>query len=203
MTILATTLLLVSVAISADVEMPKDFLQVKSEAWNQWLNEDANTHWTEIPLKDVLNGVFGTAELSIDKEEKLNTPITFDSTKLSRRVALWRLSRKYDFKVRWDQKREPVEFLGLFETKEMNRSIGGIGVTVMTSVMRADYKIYLELKRDGKIKHEKRVENTIYYSYDLERDLRFENGTAAHVTAVQRYKTTAPPEKKTSDPKSN
>jgi hypothetical protein len=176
---------------------------VESEAWNKWLDEDANTGWRQVPLKDVLNGVFGAAKLSIDQEKKLSTPVTFDAKKLSRRTALWRLSQRYNFKVRWDQKKEPEEFLDLLETEKQDRTIGGITLTVVTYVMRSDYETYLKLKSKGKIKNEKRVEETLYYSFDIDRDVNFGNGTAAHIPAVQRYKTTVPKEKTPPEPKTN
>jgi hypothetical protein len=195
------TILLAAIAGSPESKMPSDFLRVESKAWNRWLEQPINITWTEAQLGDVLNKGFGPANLAIDIESKLNTRVSFDSVNLTRRETLWRLSKKYEFKVRWTQKKEPEVFLDLAETDEREQSVNGIVITTMTQVMRADYKSYLEMKRTGKITHEKRVGDTIYYSFDVDRDLNFGNGTAAHVPAVQRYKTTTPADKKSAKSK--
>jgi hypothetical protein len=197
MTLLTLALLLVSSAGSADEKMPSDFLQVESKAWNCWLEEKVNTHWSSIPLNDVMNGVFGTADIEIeaaDKDKTLKTPVDFDAADLTRRETLWELGRKYNFKVRWMQRQEPVKYLDLLETEATENNIGGMGIVTMTHVMRSDYQTYLDLKKAGKIAKEKQIAGTIYYSFDLDRDLHFENGMTAHVSAVQRYKTTKPQE---------
>lgn len=195
MSICTIALLFASMALSADAKMPSDFLKVESKAWNQWLDEKINVGWKDFTLKDILDSAFGAAEMSIDNEKVLSKRITFEANKISRRTAIWQLSNKYKFNVRWTQKREPVKFLDLPETEEHSRSVGGISITDMTYVMRSDYEKYLELKRKGEISHEMRVEDEIYYSFDIDRDLHFANGTRAHIPAVQRYKTKAPKEK--------
>lgn len=179
---------------AAEPEMPGDFLRVESKAWNRWLDEVIHVSWTRIRLKDVLDGEFGTADLRVEDPSALNTRVTFDADGLTRRCALWRLSRRYAFRTRWAQKEEPRVFLGLLETKRRRRSVGGILLTTMTHAMRADYREYEDLKKRGKVAQEMKVDGTIYYSTDESRDLRFENGSSAIVPVVERFKTSVPAE---------
>jgi hypothetical protein len=193
MSLVAMSLLAVSLAAPSQTEMPADFLKVESKAWSRWLNEDVHVSgWTRVPLKDVLAGEFGAAALAVDNAKALETPVTFDADKLTRRAALWRLSRQYGFALRWAQKEEPRVFLGLRETEQRERTIGRATITTMTAVMRAEYKTYQELKRTGKVAKEEVAGSTIYYAVETDRDLRFDH-TSAWVPVTERYKTTMPP----------
>ena len=178
------------------VEMPGDFLRVESGEWNKWLDERIEISWTRISLKNVLAGEFGPAQFAVDPTNALDTPITCDIADVSRRMALWRLSQQYGFKIRWAQIREPRVFLGLLETDHRKRQINGVTLTEVTHVMRSDYETYLDEKRRGQIKNEETIDGDIYYAIDVDRDLNF-GYAAAHVNEVQRYKTTVPPESST------
>jgi hypothetical protein len=113
---------------------------VESKAWNHWLDEDANVFWHKIPLKDVLASEFGPANLAVDDAKALSTPITFDASEMTRRAALWHLSQRYGFTVKWAQKDEPRMFLGLSEAEHREHDVGGVTLTAVTQVMRSDYK---------------------------------------------------------------
>lgn len=191
MTILATMLIVGSLVASPAPEPPSDFLQVESKAWSRWLDEPVDETWTNVPLKYILAEAFGAADLTVVSKQPLTTPVTFDPGKLSRRAALWRLSQKFGFTVRWAQTAEPRVFLGLPETEMEKRSVNGMVITTMTVVMRADYETYQALKRAGKVAREEQVDGAIYYSFNVHREVNFASGRA-HVLAVQRYKTKIP-----------
>jgi len=189
MAVLTGLLVVVSLAVSAEAKMPSDFLKVESEAWSRWLDEDLHVSWHGVPLEDVLAGEFGTAAIEVDNREALKTPVTFDADGLTRRAALWRLTGRYRFALRWAQKDEPRVFLGLPETDRRKRSVGGVLMTTMTHVMRSEYETCQKLKLAGKVADEEKVDGTIYYSVRVDRDLPFENGSSAWVPVVERYKT--------------
>jgi len=176
----------------AEPEVPGDFLRVESKAWNCWLDEVIHVSWRKIRLEDVLDGEFGTADLRVEDPSDLDTQVTLDADGLTRRSALRRLTRRYRIRIRWAQKEEPRVFLGLLETERRRRSVGGILLTTMTHVMRADYGEYEDRKKRGRIAREMKVDGTIYFSVDETRDLSFENGSSALVPVVERFKTNVP-----------
>jgi len=180
-----------SFAANADAKMPGDFLKVESKAWSKWLDETIHVSWSRVPLKDVLATEFGAADLAVVNVKVLDAPVTFDADGLTRRAALWRLSQRYGFTVRWAQKNEPRIFLGLPETEHRKHQVGGVTLTAITHVMRSDYKTYQDLKRRGRVTKEKIMDGILYYAIDVDRDLNF-GDTAAHVNEVQRYKTKVP-----------
>lgn len=187
----AVLLVALWLAAPADSDTPGDFLKVESRAWNGWLNQEANVSWAGVALEDVLAGEFGPADLEIDPPGAMATAVTFDASDLSRREALWRLSQRYAFRVKWVRTDEPRVYLGLPETEERRQSVGGVVLVTMTQVMRTDYGNYESLKRRGKVRDEERVGNTIYFAVDDWRDLPFADGTSAMVPFVERYKTSS------------
>jgi hypothetical protein len=186
--------LVMSLAGAAERGMPADFLEVESKAWGKWLDEPIQVSWTKIPLKSVLANEFGPAAFTVDGPKALDTPITFDAANLTRRVALWRLSQRYSFTIRWAQKGEPKVFLGLSEVEKRKQTVGGVTLTAVTQVMRADYAAYQKLKLAGQVTKEQVIDGVLYYAIDVDRDLHFDH-TAAHVNEVQRFKTAMPPVK--------
>ena len=178
----------------AEKQMPSDFLQVESKAWCKWLDEPIDISWTKVPLKEILAAEFGPAAFTVNNPKALDTPVTFDVRKLTRRVALWRLSQRYAFAIRWAQKDEPRVFLGLSEAEKREHQVGGIKLIAVTQVMRSDYRAYEERKREGRVTKEEIIDSTLYYAIDVDRDLNFGYATA-HVNEVQRFKTTLPPGK--------
>ncbi len=172
-------------------EPPADFLKVESKAWTSWLDEPTNTSWKRIPLNYVMNEAFGAASIAVEPAKTLETPITLDAVKLSRRTALWRLSQQYGFTVRWEQRNEPRMFMDLLESEEQRTPVNGSMVVLKTHVMRAQYSEYLELKQAGRVKAEEMQGDTIYFATKVHRHVPFDH-ISAMVTVTERYKTTIP-----------
>ena len=197
MSFVTAYLLAVTLAAPADAEMPSDFLKVESKAWSKWLDEKIDVSWGGVPLRDVLADQFGPAAFAVENAKALDTPITFGVRDTSRRAALWRLSQRYGFTIRWAQKDEPKMFLGLSEAEHRDHNVGGRTRTAITQVMRSDYKAYQAWKQRGAVKKEEVVEGVLYYAIDVDRDMHFggPRGMVAHVIEVQRYKTAVPMQK--------
>jgi len=173
---------------------PNDFLKVESKPWSKWLDERIDVSWGGVPLKDVLADEFGPADFAVENAKALETPITFEVRDTSRRAALWRLSQRYGFAIRWAQKNEPRDFLGLSDAEHREHQVGGVTLTAITQVMRSDYKTYQDRKQNGQVTKEEAMDGVLYYAIDVDRDLHFGDATA-HVNEVQRYKTAVPPGK--------
>ncbi len=195
MSFVTAWLLVMPLAAPPNSEMPTDFLKVESKAWSKWLDERIDVSWGKVPLKDVLADQFGPAAFAVENAKALDTPIAFDVRNMTRRVALWRLSHRYGFTIRWAQKNEPKSFLGLPETEHRDHQIDGVTLTEITQVMRSDYKTYQDWKQRGQVTKEEIKDGTLYYAIDVYRDLNFGGGRAALVIEVQRYKTAVPDEK--------
>jgi len=187
-----TVLIVVAFAAPADPKMPSDFLRVDSKAWSKWLDEELSVSWGGVPLKDALAEQFGPADFTVDNPKVLDTPIRFDADGMSRRAALWHLSQRYGFTIRWAQKGEPKTFLGLSEAEHRDHTVGGRTMTEITHVMRSEYKDYQDLKRRGQVNREEVIDGVLYYATNTDRDVHFPNGAVAHVIEVQRYKTAVP-----------
>lgn len=192
LTLVAVPLFVPPPAPPAAAEMPDDFLKVESRAWGRWLDEKIDVSWGNVPLKNVLATEFGPAEFAVDPAKAMDKPITFDIRDTSRRAALWRMSRQYDFAIRWTQKEEPKVFMGLSEAEHRKHQVGGVTLTAITQVMQSDYKPYLDWKRKEQVTKEQVIDGRLYYAIDVDRDLDFGCATA-HVIEVQRYRTTLPP----------
>ncbi|MBN1912068.1 MAG: hypothetical protein JW818_20275 [Pirellulales bacterium] len=196
MSFLTAPFLVLVLAGATDAQMPSDFLKVDSKAWSAWLDDEVDVgSWGAIPLRDVLADEFGPAAFAVDDPKALDRPITLNVSGLTRRAALWRLSQRYHFTLRWAQKHEPRVFLGLSEAKKRTHQVGGVTLTAVTQVMRSDYRTYETLKREGRVTKEQRIGGTLYYAIDVDRDLNF-GDMSAHVNEVQRFKTTPPPGKR-------
>ncbi len=191
-----TALLIVAAsAVEPNPETPSEFLKVESKAWSKWLDEKTDVSWHGVALKDVLADQFGPPALAVDPVNVLDTPITFDIRFTSRRTALWRLSQRYGFTIRWAQKDEPKVFMGLSESEHRDHNVGGRRMVEITQVMRSDYRSYQDWKQREQVTKEEVIDGILYYAIDVDRDVHFggPQGLTAHVIEVQRYKTAVPP----------
>ncbi|HUI07208.1 MAG TPA: hypothetical protein VL486_09395 [Verrucomicrobiae bacterium] len=90
------------VAGCATAPVPPDFLRSKDAAWNQWMDTVVDVHLTDVriaylPLTDAFLGasiVIARADASLRW-----LPVTLHAERISRRQALWLISKRYGLKL--------------------------------------------------------------------------------------------------------
>ena len=97
-------LLLVSASCATitNIPAPQDFLGSKNAAWNAWADKVVDVHFTEVriahlPLTDAFTGlrmVIARADAPIDSLQ-----VTLHARQITRRQALWLISKKYGLKM--------------------------------------------------------------------------------------------------------
>ena len=96
------SLLLASACASLTGQAPGDFLQSSDGTWNQWANQIvdvdcADVRIAHLPLTDAFSGlhmVIARADAPVD-----SLLVTLHAHHVTRRQALWLISRKYGLKM--------------------------------------------------------------------------------------------------------
>lgn len=95
---------------------PQDFLRSTNAAWNQWADQVIDVHFTEVriaylPLTDAFTGlrmVIARADAPIGSLQ-----VTLHAQQISRRQALWLISRKYGLKMTVENVAGQPPYLGV------------------------------------------------------------------------------------------
>ena len=95
---------------------PQDFLRSRNAAWNQWADQVVDVHFTarritQLPLTDAFTGhhmVIARADAPIG-----SLPVTLHASHVTRRQALWLLSKKYSLKLTIEEIRGQPPYLGI------------------------------------------------------------------------------------------
>lgn len=95
---------------------PQDFLRSTNTAWNQWADQVVDVHFTEVriahlPLTDAFTGlrmVIARVDAPIGSLQ-----VTLHTQQITRRQALWLISKKYGLKMTIEDVRGQPPYLGI------------------------------------------------------------------------------------------
>ena len=95
---------------------PSDFLRSSNAAWNQWAEQVVDVHFTDrrisqLPLTDAFAGlriVIARADAPVDFLQ-----VTLHVDRVTRRQALWLLSKKYNLKMTIENVPGQMPYLGV------------------------------------------------------------------------------------------
>ena len=113
---LLVSLLLTASCATMMSPAPQDFLPSRNAAWNQWADQVVDVHFTarritQLPLTDAFTGlhmVLARADTPIG-----SLPVTLHASQVTRRQALWLLSKKYGLKMTIEEVRGQPPYLGI------------------------------------------------------------------------------------------
>jgi hypothetical protein len=114
--LLLLLVLTTSCATITNVPAPQDFLRSKNAAWNQWADQVVDVHFTEVRIAHLaLTDAFSGLRMVIARADAPigSLPVTLHASHITRRQALWLISKKYGLKMTIEAVRGQPPYLGI------------------------------------------------------------------------------------------
>jgi hypothetical protein len=143
--------------------------------------------------RDILVDLAGPADLALSNTGNLDVQIaSFNASEVSRREALWSLSERTGVTIEWASTARPRVFMGVPEHEERKAPAG---VTTVTEVKTPGYETYLRLKAEGRITHEERLGDYVYYAVEEDRCVHQPGGGSGIFVETRRLRAKVPPQR--------